>query len=284
MKVAFATCAAMPGGSDDDAPASALLGAEFPRWDDPAVDWERYDRVVPRSAWDYSGRLDEFLAWSRAVGPERLRNPPELIAFNADKRYLGALGAPTVPTTFLAPGDELPESAGEIVVKPNVSAGARNTGRFLPAEAEAARALVGRIHAGGKVALVQPFQASVAERGETALVFLGGALSHALHKRPVLRGQGIAPVAPGELEVAAAMLEDDLVTAGSAEPAEEALARAVVAEISSRFGTPLYARVDMVAGDDGAPLLLELEAIEPALYLATAPGSAERLAAAVRSS
>jgi hypothetical protein len=284
MRVAFATCAAMPGGSPDDAAAAAALNAEFPRWDDPTVDWARYDRVVPRSAWDYSGRLDEFLAWSRAVGPERLRNPPELLAFNADKRYLGALAVATVPTTFLAPGEALPEPAGEIVVKPNVSAGARNTGRFLPAEVEAARALVGRIHAAGKVALVQPFQASVAARGETALVFLGGELSHVLHKRPVLRGQGIPPVAPGELEVAAAMLEEDLVTAGTADPAEETLARRVVAEIGARFGTPLYARVDMVAGDDGAPLLLELEAIEPALYLATAPGSAERLAAAVRAS
>jgi hypothetical protein len=284
MRVAFATCAAMPEGSPDDHAAASLLDAEFRAWDDAGVDWAAFDRVVLRSVWDYTRRLDEFLPWCEAVGPERLRNPPELVAFNADKRYLGALAAPTVPTTFLSPGVELPELDGEVVVKPNVSAGARNTGRFEPGEVAEARALVERIHASGKVALVQPFLASVSEQGETALVFLGGELSHVLRKRPVLRDRGIAPIAPGELEVAAAMLEDDLAQAGVATTAQEALARQVIAEITSQFGTPLYARVDLIASDDGAPLLLELEATEPALYLSTAPGSAERFAAAVRSS
>ena len=83
---------------------------------------------------------------------------------------------------------------------------------------EEARALVDRIHAAGKVALVQPYLSRVETEGETALVFLGGALSHVLHKKPVLRDHGVAPLAPGELVVAAAMLEDDLVTAGSADP------------------------------------------------------------------
>jgi glutathione synthase/RimK-type ligase-like ATP-grasp enzyme len=284
MKIAFATCSAMPAGSVDDHAAAALLGAEFRVWDDPSVDWSAFDRVLLRSVWDYTRRLTEFLAWCEAVGPQRLRNAPGLVAFNADKRYLGELAAPTVPTTFLAPGEALPASEGEVVIKPNVSAGARNTGRFEPGEVAAARALVERIQASGKVALVQPYLASVAEQGETALVFLGGELSHVLRKRPVLRDRGIAPVAPGELEVAAAMLEDDLVEASNATPAQEALAHQVIAEISSRFGTPLYARVDLVASDDGAPILLELEAIEPALYLSTAPGSAELLAAAVLAS
>jgi hypothetical protein len=284
MRIAFATCSAMPDGSPDDRPAARLLGAEFVVWDDARVDWEAFDRVVLRSVWDYTSRVEEFLAWCTAVGPQRLRNQPDLVAFNADKRYLGDLAAPTVPTTFVAPGEALAELAGEVVVKPNVSAGARNTGRFGADRHEEARALVERIHASGKVALVQPYLASIDERGETALVFLGGELSHALTKRPVLREQGVAPVAPGELEVAAAMLEEDLVLAGSADAAQEALARQVVAEISARFGPPLYARVDLVAGEDGPPVLMELELIEPSLYLEAAPGSSERLAAAVRSS
>ncbi len=287
MRVAFATCSAMPEGAEDDAPAARLLGAEFPVWDDPSVDWKAYDRVVLRSVWDYSRRLDEFLAWCEAVGPERLRNPPALIAFNSDKRYLGGLAAPHVPTTFVAPGDPMPALDGEFVVKPNISAGARDTGRFHgdePAERDAGRALIERIHAAGKVALVQPYLAGIEEHGETALVFLGGELSHVLHKHPVLRDRGIAPLAPGELAVAAIMLDDDLVVAGSADPDQEALAREIVAEIGEKFGTPLYARVDLVRDDSGAPVLLELEATEPALYLATAPGSAERFAAAVRAS
>lgn len=284
MKVAFATCSAMPEGAPDDLPAARLLGADFPVWDDPSVDWATYDRVVVRSVRDYSRRLDEFLAWTAAVGPERLRNRPDLVAFNTDKRYLGELAAQTVPTAFIEPGEELPGFDGEFIVKPNVSAGARDTGRFGAGDLEAARALVDRIHAAGKVALVQPYLSTVEGDGETALVFLGGELSHVLRKRPVLRDRGVAPVAPGELQVAAAMLEDDLVTSGTADPDQEAFAHEVVEEITARFDLPVYARVDIVRGADGAPMLLELEATEPGLYLATSPGAAERFAAAVRAS
>jgi hypothetical protein len=61
-----------------------LLGAEFVAWDDPAVDWETYDRVILRSVWDYSRRAEEFLAWCTAVGAGRLRNRPDLVAGAAD--------------------------------------------------------------------------------------------------------------------------------------------------------------------------------------------------------
>lgn len=132
MKIAFATCPAWPGGFPDDHEAAALAGAEWRLWDDPTVDWEAYDRVVLRSVWDYTQRIDDFLAWCERVGPERLRNTPELVAFNADKRYLGELGVPIVPTAFVGPDGPPPAFEGEVVVKPNVSAGARDTGRFPP--------------------------------------------------------------------------------------------------------------------------------------------------------
>lgn len=287
MRVAFATCSAMPGGSRDDHEAAAALDAAFPVWDDPAVDWSAFDRVVLRSVWDYSSRLPEFLAWCDRVGAERLRNPPALVRWNADKRYLGDVDAATVPTWFVDPGRTIPDDAwasGEIVVKPNVSAGARSTGRFERDAAADAVALVEAIHARGLVALVQPYLRSVEDVGETALVYLGGALSHVLSKRAVLRTPGIAPVAAGELAVAAVMLEDDLVIAGEASPAQRAFADGVIAEIAARFGVPLYARVDIIPGPGGAPVLLELEVIEPALYLATATGACDRLVAAVQAS
>jgi glutathione synthase/RimK-type ligase-like ATP-grasp enzyme len=284
VRVAFATCAAVPDGWADDLPAAALLGAEYRSWDDPDVDWEAYDRVVLRSVWDYTRRADEFVAWCRAVGAQRLRNVPELVAFNADKRYLSALSSPAVPTTFIAPGDPLPSLDGEVVVKPNVSAGGRDTGRFGPATHAEAATLIERIQASGRVALVQPYLEAVDARGETALVFFNGALSHVLRKRAVLRPDEVAPIAEGQLAVARVMLEDDLVVAGEADAAERALAAAIVAEIAQRFGLPLYARVDLVHGPDGAPVLLELEVIEPSLYLATSAGAAERFAAAVRAS
>lgn len=282
MRVAFATCSAFPDGAPDDLEAAALLGADFVAWDDATVDWAAYERVVLRSTWDCTDRLPAFLAWCARVGSLRLRNSPETVAFNADKRYLAELPVAAVPTTFLAPGDPLPRLDGEIVVKPSVSAGARSTGRFGPDAHAAAAALVERIHGRGWTALVQPYLASVDAHGETALVFIDGRLSHVLSKRAVLRQEGVAPVAPGSLGVAAAMLEDDLVVAGTADAAQCALAHRAVAAISQRFGVPLYARVDLMAGDDGAPLLSELELTDPSLYLATAAGASERLAVAVR--
>jgi hypothetical protein len=281
VRIAFATSRDLPEGWHDDQGAARLAGAEFVVWDDPAVDWQAYDRVVIRSVWDYSRRLDEFLAWCRAVGPERLRNVPDLVAFDSDKRYLGELDAAIAPTTFVGPGDPLPDLIGEVVVKPNVSAGARDTGRFGPAGHGEATALIERIRASGRVAIVQAYLTDIDRGGETALVFIAGGLSHVLHKRPVLRGEGEAPLGEDENGPAAVMLEDDLVRPGSAGPAEREFAAGVVAEVTERFGAPLYLRVDVAHDDDGLPLLMELEAIEPCLYLDLVPGAAERLAAAV---
>ncbi len=281
MRIAFATCAEYPDGWEDDRVAARLAGAEFVVWDDPTVDWEAYDRVILRSVWDYSRRAPEFLAWCAAVGPERLRNRPDLVAFDADKRYLGELRAPTAPTTFVAPGDPLPALEGEVVVKPNVSAGARDTGRFGPDSHAEALALVERIRGSGRVAIVQAYLADVDRSGETALVFIAGELSHVLHKRAVLRGEGVAPTAPGRMGVAAVMFEDDLVVAGTADARRREFAGTVLDEVSERFGTPLYARIDTAADVEGRPVLMELEAIEPNLYFATAPGAAARFARAV---
>jgi hypothetical protein len=271
-------------GRPDDRQVAEIVGADIHVWDDETVEWSAYDRVVIRSTWDYSHQVDEFLEWCHAVGPERLRNLPELVAFNVDKRYLGVLNAPTVPTTFLEPGDELPAYDHEVVIKPNVSAGARNTGRFQPDAGEDAAALVATIHARGRTALIQPYLAGVDQQGETAVVFFGGIRSHVLRKRPVLRTAGIAPLAQTAHAPAAVMLEHDLVSASSATAAELAVADTVHAEISERFGTPLYARVDMIPGPAGEPVLLELEVIEPNLHLDLVPGSVERLAAAILAS
>jgi glutathione synthase/RimK-type ligase-like ATP-grasp enzyme len=274
----------MADGWQDDHPAARLLDADFRCWDDASVDWEQYDRVVIRSTWDYTGRPGDFLSWCERIGERRLRNSPALVAFNADKRYLGDLAVDTVPTRFIAPGDELPALSGEVVVKPSVSSGARDTGRFSEHMHHEARALIELIHASGRVALLQPYMSDVDTRGETSIVMFAGEVSHVLSKRAVLAPDEVAPLAEGELAPARAMLEEDLVVAGRADAAQLALAHELIAHIDARFGVPLYARVDMLAGADGRPLLIELEVIEPNLYLATAPGASERLAAAVRGS
>ncbi len=260
--IALATCAELPDGDADDAGLTAALDAQFVIWDDPAVDWSRYDGVVVRSVWDYAGRREEFLAWARMIGP-RLINPPELIAWNTDKRYLddlAAAGIPVVPTSFVAPGGPVVLGSEDCVVKPTVSAGSKDTARFAAGEHERALELVERIHASGRTAMVQPYIPSVDERGETALLYFGGRFSHAIHKGPLLR--------PGEAP-AEGLFALEEIHPRTPTPAERALADRVVGYVSERDGSaPVYARVDLVEDPSGAPIVLELELTEPSLFLA----------------
>jgi glutathione synthase/RimK-type ligase-like ATP-grasp enzyme len=273
--IALATCSYFPTGDADD----ALLAAELPEarwavWDDPEVDWAAFDLVVIRSTWDYQERRDEYLAWVRSV--PRIVNPPEVVEWNTDKRYLGELPR-AVPTEFLAPGESFAAPDGEYVVKPTVSAGSRHTARFGPGDQARAAALVAEIHAGGRTTMVQPYVSTVDELGETALLYFDGAYSHAVRKGPILR-PGVAPTS----EVFAA----EEIDAREPPVDERALADEAVAFVRERFGDLAYTRVDIVRGDDGAggsPLLLELELTEPSLFFLQGDGAAGRFAAAIRS-
>ena len=280
----------MPGGFDDADVARALLAegadaADSIAWDDSAADWRAYDRVVVRSVWDYTGRRDEFLAWADSVGEKRLRNPPALLRWNSDKRYLADLaeaGVPVVDTSYVGPGDPEPRLNGEVVVKPTVSGGARDTGRFGPAAHREALALLDRLRRSGRTAMVQPYLSAVDQRGETAVVTFAGAVSHVLRKGAVLAPDEEAPLSDDRLGAALAMYDPHLVGPGQASPGELELTAQVVRFLERRFGAaPLIARVDVLTRDDDTPVLLELEAIEPALYLGHAPGAAGRLARAV---
>lgn len=273
--IALATCAELPTGHLEDELAEQL-GATWAVWDDPAVDWTAFALVVVRSTWDYQYDLPAFLDWARAV--PRLVNPAPVLAWNTDKRYLAAVaaeGLPVVGTAFLAPGVALPAALPEeLVLKPTVSAGSRDTGRFRPAaELRAARELLAAIHASGRTAMLQPFLASVEARGESALFYAGGAFSHAVTKAAILRPGAVAALATAD---------DPPIHPLDPAPAERALADRAVAWLQQRFGPLAYARVDLLAGPDGAPVILELELTEPSLYLPYAPGAAERFAAAFR--
>ena len=289
MRVAIATCAVLPEGHEYDLPlvgalrdAGASVALEV--WDDPAVGWPAHDRVVVRWPWDYTHKRDAFVEWADSVG-SRLHNRPAVLRWNSEKSYLadmGEAGVPVVDTTLVRPGDPVPDLDGEVVVKPTVSAGARDTGRFSPRVHDEARALIERITAAGRVAMVQPYLPAVEARGETAIVMFAGRESHVLRKGVVLAPDEEAPLAEHDLGSAAAMFDPDLVRPGEANDAERALAHRVIDHVAERFGeVPLYARVDMLTGLDGDPVLLELEAVEPALYLNTTPGAAQRLAEAI---
>ena len=197
-------------------------------------------------------------------------------------RDLAAAGLPVVPTELVEPGDEAPALEGEVVVKPTVSAGARDTGRFGPRAHDQARELIASIQRRGQTAMVQPYQAAVDEQGETAIVFFAGGPSHVLRKGAVLRPDEVAPVREDELLAAEVMWDPDLVGARRGGEAEIEVAERILAEVERRFGeVPLYARVDLVAAAGEAPMLMELEAVEPNFYFPTAPEAARRLAAAV---
>lgn len=241
-----------------------------------------------RSTWDYALRREEFLAWAdRAAASTRVLNDPAVLRWNTDKAYLRDLagaGVPVVPTTWLAPGEPvaLPAHAGDLVVKPTVSAGARDTGRFAPDHAgrTAAAALAQRLLDAGRPVMVQPYQASVDAEGERALVFVAGAYSHTARKGALLTAGAEAG------DVDAALFASESIDVARPTAAERELAEAVLDAVPHPREHLLYARVDVVTGPAagggaGAPLLLELELTEPSLFLTTAPGAADRLAAAV---
>lgn len=289
MRIAIATCAALPPQFDDDRRLIAALrargsDAEHAVWNDPAVAWDRFDRVIVRTTWDYPHRYGDFLAWADALDG-RLDNPPAVVRWNSDKHHmadLAAAGIPTVPTRFVEPGDDPPPLEGEVVVKPAVSVGGRLTGRFGPAAYEEARRLIGRHHAEGRASMIQPYLVSVERAGETALVFIAGTFSHAAHKRAVLRPDETAPMRDDAIGGAEVMYGSDIVAPGTATAAQIAVGERAIRLMSDRFGgAPLYARVDVIASDDGSPRVLELEAVEPNLFLAFADEAADRLAAAI---
>ncbi|GAC1610425.1 MAG: hypothetical protein NVS3B26_17130 [Mycobacteriales bacterium] len=266
MRVALAGCSSI---ADPDAPnllaALDRAGVRGGRaaWD-ADVDWSSYDVVVVRSTWDYVPRRDDFLAWASSV--PRLANPASVLRWNTDKRYLDRLaraGIPVVPTTYVTSDFEPPE--GDYVVKPTVSAGAEDTARYGAGDADAARAHVDRLLAGGREVMVQPYLASVETEQETSLLYLGGAYSHGARKGRVLTGTGA--LAPSDWDI------------GGRTPSaqEHALADRVLAEVDEPL---LYARVDLLAGEDG-PMLLELELTEPYLFLSFSGGAADRFAAAI---
>lgn len=258
-------------------------------WNDPSVDWSTCRATVVRSTWDYALQRSAFLRWAAAVersGP--IWNPVPLLTWNTDKRYLFELrsaGIPVVPTRLVVPADDpaLPELASgqpedEVVVKPAVSAGARDTDRYRAEQVVDALAHVRRLLDADRDVLVQPYMPSVDARGERALVFIEGAFSHAVAKAPILRADA-DPGTPAA-EVLADLFTGEQLTPATPSAAEHAVAEAALAFAADRFGMPLYGRVDLVDGPDG-PCVLELELAEPSLFHAHGPGSVGRLADAL---
>lgn len=263
-RIVFAGCQALIEGDGDDAGLVVALRARglharWLAWDDPAT--ERADLVILRATWDYTERLDEFLAWTRRV--PNLLNAPDVVAWNSDKRYMTDLaeaGVPIVPSRFFAPGQPVRIPSGEVVVKPAVGAGSVGAQRFV--SAAAARAHAGELQSAGRTVLVQPYDPRI-EVGETALVFLAGEQSHAFTKGPLLPPPGSS----AEMDESGTYAEESL---QPADPDFELwdigylALRAAAERLGISTADFLYARVDVIGGRDD-PHVLELELVEPSL-------------------
>jgi glutathione synthase/RimK-type ligase-like ATP-grasp enzyme len=285
LRVALATCALIPELTEDD---RLLVGELSGRacdarpfvWDDPAVRWSEFDRVVIRSCWDYHKRLPEFLAWLDRLDADKvpLWNPASLVRANAHKAYLLELktaGLPVVPTVFLERGssedlvDVLKERGwGEAVVKPAVSASAFRTWRVSVQDAAGAKGRQAfRRLLGERDVLVQPFLPEIERDGEWSFVFFAGEFSHAVLKRP----------APGDFRVQSEFGGDVLLQS----PGDSVLAEAE--RMSRHIPRPwAYARIDAVEAG-GVLTLMEIELIEPYLFLGADPLAPGRFASAILS-
>lgn len=248
----------------------AGIAVEPRPWSEPGG-LDGFDVVMPLVAWGYHaeparwhGLLDGLEQDGRKV-----LNPVPLLRWNSDKRYLAELGGKgiaVIPTRIAEQLDEVAlaearaEFGAELVIKPPVSASADGTHRLQPHDPlpEESR---------GRAMMIQPFLRSVAEEGEYSIMLFGGEYSHAIVKRPKAGDYRVQPhlggteepcaPPPGSIELAKAALD--------AAPAKAA-----------------YARVDMIRDASGALAIIELELIEPALWLQHAPDGAASFVVAVR--
>jgi glutathione synthase/RimK-type ligase-like ATP-grasp enzyme len=254
--------------------AAALLRGGFSvearPWND-AGDLKGFDLVMPLVAWGYHQDPPRWLALLdrlEADGVPTL-NPVPLLRWNSDKRYLAELGAQGVATIPTRLAEALDEAAlddarvsfgDELVIKPPVSAAADGTHRIRPGASVPAEAR-------GRTMMIQPFLRAVADEGEYSVMLFGGEFSHAIVKRPKAGDYRVQPHLGGT-EVPCAPPE------GAIELASAALAAAPA--------KAAYARVDMVRDNEGKLAIIELELIEPSLWLQHAPDGGASFVSGVR--
>lgn len=289
-RVAIATCAEFPALYEDDllfVDALAARGCDVVPavWDDPAVDWSAFDRVVIRSTWGYHDTVDAYRRWVDGFRstPDKLWNPPEVVAANLHKGYLLDLeraGITIAPLVMIRAGEDVTLAGilagrgwSRAVVKPAVSAGSENTWVVTddPAESGPERLDVGRSEprfrdlAARRDMLVQPFLEEIRGEGEWSMVFIAGEFSHAFVKTP----------AAGDFRVQHQFGGTFRAVSPPAGLVDQA------AKVAATVDSPLlFARVDGVVRD-GRLLLMELEINEPYLGFVHSPGSADRLAVAL---
>lgn len=251
-------------------PAFAARGMEVVDvcWDDAKVDWATFEAAIIGTTWDYWDRLEEFLAALEAIEAKtRLFNPSALVRWNCRKTYLRELearGAKLIPTLWIDQCGEAEAKAAfdtlgadTVVFKRQVGAGAKDQHKLTRGDA---------IPEMKHPMMAQPFLPMIQTEGELSFIFIDGEFCHALIKR----------AQPGDYRIQSSYGGREEVLHPSAD--DLAAARAILGALDA---APLYGRVDMLRGEDGGLLLMELEVIEPYLYPKEGPQLGERMAAAV---
>jgi glutathione synthase/RimK-type ligase-like ATP-grasp enzyme len=270
VKLRIATCAKLPEPDADerllgDALASAGIAAQLVAWDDPNADWDAPIPTVIRSTWNYVRDIDGFLRWlDRAAASAPVWNSPDIVRGNVRKRYLlelDARGVRIVPTQLFEQHAQLRDVVFEhrVVIKPEVGAGSFHARAFELGD-PAAHAHLAMLTARG-AALVQPYVPSVDDYGERSIIFIAGELTHAIRKAPRFAG--------GVEQTTGPFAIDD---------AERVLAEAALAPFRDRL---LYARVDVARDAVGAPMVMELELVEPSLFFTRSAYALERFVTAL---
>lgn len=275
-----------------EALAARGIDVAIKQWDDPTVDWATAGVCVLRSVHNYAEDREKFLAWTKTI--PRLLNNANVVEWNTDKHYLQELharGMPIIETVWLEPEHKLSKhqvhtrfpAHGDFVVKPAVSSGSRDAGRYTANNAISRMNAIQHAYEllrDGRAVMVQRYVDSVDVRGETALIYLNGVLSHTVEKQAMLQGEEAGPdrVAPERVFAREATIAELRV-------GERARA-AIHGYIKDRMGRDaqlLFCRIDVVEGEDGTPTVMEVSLTDAALYCGTVPGALDGFADAIAS-
>lgn len=276
-RVALATAARLPQGAED---AAVLIDAveheggraETVIWTDQSIDWSMYDIAMLHSPWDYSGQVEKFLAWIDEISVQtNLVNPASLVHWNADKSYLidlAAAGVEISPSAFFSRGQDITVPAledrfgtsKEFVLKPSVGAGGRRISRLASTQDVVAMA---RSEMADEPCIVQLFEQSIKSSGELSAIYVDGAVTHAVQKKAAANEFRIHERYGGD--TTAIFLQAWMTT----------FAENVVARLPERAR---IARIDFVVPEDRPPIVMEVEVIEPDLYLRTSLSGCRQVA------
>ena len=295
QRVTLVTSRDMPhlySGEDEllDALAERDVDPRIAFWDDPSIDWGDAGLVVVRSVSDYALRRDEFLEWVRSV--PRILNHPDVLDWNSDKHYLQQLqrlGLPVIPTIWLEPGQSLSKhrvhsrfpALDDFVIKPAVSSGLRDIGRYSAIDPSARRAAVDHamsLLGAGRSVMLQRYAEEIDEHGELSIVFFNGLVSHAVEKKAMLH----------PAQVTDQSMHETLTVAREATAEEwrwgEHIRSVIHAYVKERLGRDeqfLFNRVDIVPTGDGGFKVMEIGMVDADLYLNSSPEALRNFADAI---